>query len=66
LPLDIDTLSKALNLGGGGFIALIISKKWFVPGWVAEQEKTRADKYEKLYFDLLNELRSTAQRIERA
>lgn len=62
--MDLDTLSKAANLGFGLLAALVFSKKWFVPGWLWESEKTRADKYEQLYYDLVNEVRTSATRVE--
>jgi len=61
--MDLDTLSKIANFGLGGFAAFAFSKKWFVPGWVYEAEKSRADKYEQLYYQLMGELKQSAQRV---
>jgi hypothetical protein len=64
ITLDFESLSKAANIGFGLFAALVFSKKWFVPGWLWEAEKTRADKYEQLYYDLVNEVRQSATRVQ--
>lgn len=62
--MDVDTVSKLLNAGFGTFVVIGGQLKWFVFGWVYNEQKERADKYEALYNEMLRDMRNTSSRLE--
>lgn len=52
---------------GGIAVVLVIGgvRKWYVWGWMYEQERTRADKLEEMLDKATDALRASANHIER-